>query len=165
MDPAYGKKLAGTIFLQVDGGGENRLFPILGALLVARGLCETFIMTRLPVGHTHEDIDARYDASSSFLKFRPLHSSPLLSSLSFPLLPLLSSSPSPFLFPFSSLSSPLFSLSAFHQVRVAPLLFSPLLPPIPSSPFLPLLSSPSSSLLSSVSSSHFSLLASPPLTL
>ena len=72
MDPAFNNKLANTIFLQVDGGGENRLFPILGALLVARGLCDTFILTRLPVGHTHEDIDARFLLSP--LPYHPLNS-------------------------------------------------------------------------------------------
>lgn len=58
LDPTF-EALAPTIFLQVDGGGENKVFIQLGALLVARGLCESFILTRLPVGHTHEDIDAR----------------------------------------------------------------------------------------------------------
>ena len=60
LDPAFDNELASTLFLQVDGGQENLYFIQLGALLVARGLCESFILTRLPVGHTHEDIDARY---------------------------------------------------------------------------------------------------------
>ena len=60
LDSKFDKKLATTIFLQVDGGYENRYFPLLGELLVARGLCETFVMTRLPVGHTHEDVDSRF---------------------------------------------------------------------------------------------------------
>ena len=29
-------------------------------LLVARGLIRKLVLTRLPVGHTHEDIDAKF---------------------------------------------------------------------------------------------------------
>ncbi len=48
------------IFLQIDGGAENANKYLLGCLefLVARGIVKSIYYTRLPVGHTHEDIDA-----------------------------------------------------------------------------------------------------------
>jgi hypothetical protein len=50
-----------TLFLQVDGGAENANVDFLAMceLLVARGIIsQKIVLTRLPVGHTHEDIDA-----------------------------------------------------------------------------------------------------------
>jgi hypothetical protein len=46
--------------LQIDGGSENTAKTMLGIceLLVAKGLTKKIILSRLPVGHTHEDIDA-----------------------------------------------------------------------------------------------------------
>ena len=61
LDPKFNGKLAKTLFLQIDGGPENTRFLALASLLVSRrvGGVEEIIVTRLPVGHTHEDIDAR----------------------------------------------------------------------------------------------------------
>ena len=49
-----------TIYHQIDGGPENvnAEFHAICSLLVASGLTERVILTRLPPGHTHEDIDA-----------------------------------------------------------------------------------------------------------
>jgi len=50
-----------TLFLQVDGGAENANVDFLAMceLLVARGIIsQRIVLTRLSVGHTHEDIDA-----------------------------------------------------------------------------------------------------------
>ena len=33
---------------------------LLSFCLIAAGIVEKFVLTRLPVGHTHEDIDARF---------------------------------------------------------------------------------------------------------
>jgi hypothetical protein len=48
------------IFLQIDGSAENANKYLLGCLefLVARGIVKSIYYTRLPVGHTHEGIDA-----------------------------------------------------------------------------------------------------------
>jgi len=48
------------IFLQVDGGCENANRHFLGylELLVVKRMCRAVYFTRLPTGHTHEDIDA-----------------------------------------------------------------------------------------------------------
>ena len=57
-----GNKLPDTIFYQIDGGSENidkRVFAVC-KLLVAKWLTCKVVLTRLPVGHTHEDIDARF---------------------------------------------------------------------------------------------------------
>eukprot|EP01039_Chlorochromonas_danica_P012126 gene12126-13782_t len=53
-------KLPDTIFIQIDGGGENtaKITLAMCEFLVAKGLTKKIILSRLPVGHTHEDIDA-----------------------------------------------------------------------------------------------------------
>lgn len=55
-------KLIHTLFLHFDGGPENANKYVLAIayLLVARGLCKVVYVIRLPVGHTHEDIDALF---------------------------------------------------------------------------------------------------------
>ena len=49
-------RLPNTIFYQVDGGSENANSDLLAIceLIVARGLAQKVVLTRLPVGHTHE---------------------------------------------------------------------------------------------------------------
>ena len=51
-----------TVYHQFDGGSENANASTvcIAELLVHRGLCRRVVLTRLPVGHTHEDIDQRY---------------------------------------------------------------------------------------------------------
>ena len=55
-------KLPDTIYYQIDGGIENvaKTVMLVMELIVARRLTKTVYLTRLMVGHTHEDIDARY---------------------------------------------------------------------------------------------------------
>ena len=57
----YGK-LPDTIFFQVDGGPENANAASLAMceLLIAKRLTKRIYFTRLMVGHTHEDIDAKF---------------------------------------------------------------------------------------------------------
>lgn len=50
------------IYIQLDGGSENAnqyLFAML-ELLVAKRVAKIFYYTRLPVGHTHCDVDAAF---------------------------------------------------------------------------------------------------------
>jgi hypothetical protein len=56
------KKLPDLIYYQIDGGSENANKTILAIceLLIARGLTKKIVVTRLPPGHTHEDIDGRF---------------------------------------------------------------------------------------------------------
>ena len=51
-----------VIYHQIDGGPENanKEFLALCSLLVSSGLVDKIVLTRLPVGHTHEDIDALF---------------------------------------------------------------------------------------------------------
>jgi hypothetical protein len=55
-------KLPPTIYIQVDGGPENanKLFLAYCEYIVASGLTDEIVISRLPVGHTHEDIDAKF---------------------------------------------------------------------------------------------------------
>jgi len=48
-----------TWYIQIDGGSQNANKYLLAALefLTAKRLCKKIVLTRLPVGHTHEDID------------------------------------------------------------------------------------------------------------
>ena len=55
-------ELPRTLYHQIDGGPENanQEFLAICALLVASGLVDKVVLTRLPVGHTHEDIDGLF---------------------------------------------------------------------------------------------------------
>jgi hypothetical protein len=48
-----------TCYHQIDGGGENANDTTLAVcvLLINHGVLDKIVLTRLPVGHTHEDID------------------------------------------------------------------------------------------------------------
>jgi hypothetical protein len=50
------------VFLQIDGGSENanKYLLALCELLTHLQIVPEIIVTRLPVGHTHEDIDAKF---------------------------------------------------------------------------------------------------------
>lgn len=63
------------IFLQIDGGAENANKYLLGCLefLVARGVVSSIYYTRLPVGHTHEDIDACFGLLWNWFKKKTIH--------------------------------------------------------------------------------------------
>ena len=51
-----------VLYHQIDGGPENANAEFLAvcSLLVACGVFDKIVLTRLPVGHTHEDIDALF---------------------------------------------------------------------------------------------------------
>lgn len=55
-------RLPDTIFVRIDGGSENANKYLLAVceLLVARRLTKNIVLSRLPVGHTHEDIDGKF---------------------------------------------------------------------------------------------------------
>ena len=64
------------LYLQVDGGAENTSKALLGMveLMVSTGLFKEIYWTRLPVGHTHEDIDAKFSQISSIVATRQVRS-------------------------------------------------------------------------------------------
>ena len=47
---------------QIDGGAENKTVLAICEHLVAVTPIQSIILTRLPVGHTHDDIDAKFGA-------------------------------------------------------------------------------------------------------
>jgi hypothetical protein len=55
-------KLPKTLFFQIDGGSENANVYLIAIceLLVSKRLTSKIYLTRLPVGHTHEDIDSKF---------------------------------------------------------------------------------------------------------
>lgn len=57
-----GNKLPDTIYHQIDGGPENatHLAHALCELMVSKRLTKKIVLSRLMVGHTHEDIDALF---------------------------------------------------------------------------------------------------------
>lgn len=61
-----------TLYLRGDGGSENNNKTLLGIceLLVARKLVKALFFERLPVGHTHEDIDGVF--SRIWIRMRDL---------------------------------------------------------------------------------------------
>lgn len=59
------------LFVQCDGGSENanKFLLAMLELLVVKRCCREVIFTRLPTGHTHEDIDAAFSVIRSCFKF------------------------------------------------------------------------------------------------
>jgi hypothetical protein len=55
-------RLPDTVYIQIDGGSENANKYLLAIceILVSLNWCKRIFLTRLPVGHTHEDIDAKF---------------------------------------------------------------------------------------------------------
>jgi hypothetical protein len=55
-------RLPPVLYHQFDGGNENAgpLTIAVAEWLVLKGLTTRVVLTRLPVGHTHEDIDAQF---------------------------------------------------------------------------------------------------------
>lgn len=51
-----------VFYYQVDGGNDNTATHVIGlaALVVAKGLTKKLVISRLKVGHTHEDIDSKF---------------------------------------------------------------------------------------------------------
>jgi hypothetical protein len=61
--------LPDTLYHQIDGGSENTAKATLALceLLVAKRLTRKVVLSRLPVGHTHEDIDAVFGTIWTYL--------------------------------------------------------------------------------------------------
>jgi hypothetical protein len=63
-----------VLYLQVDGGSENanKYLLALLELLVSKRMIREIHYTRLPTGHTHEDIDGTFGNLWSVMKTRPV---------------------------------------------------------------------------------------------
>ena len=68
-------KLPDIVFAQIDGGNENANTAMKGIceLLVARRLTKKVVLTRLPPGHTHEDIDSVYGKIWKYLEGKAIY--------------------------------------------------------------------------------------------
>lgn len=62
------------LYIQIDGASDNANIYLLGMLelLVSKKMAKTIILTRLPVGHTHEDIDALFGTIYNAFKYDPV---------------------------------------------------------------------------------------------
>ena len=62
------------VYIQIDGGSENANSAMLGMMevLVAKRFARVITLTRLPVGHTHEDIDGCFAHIWNWMKTRPV---------------------------------------------------------------------------------------------
>lgn len=56
------RKFPETLYIQIDGGSENANQHVYAACewLVAKRMVKKVVLSRLPTGHTHEDIDATF---------------------------------------------------------------------------------------------------------
>ena len=61
------------MYVQIDGGAENANSTLVGwlQLIVAKQLLPEILLTRLPVGHTHEDIDALFGHIWAAYRLKP----------------------------------------------------------------------------------------------
>jgi hypothetical protein len=71
------------LFCQIDGGPENTARAVLAIcfLMVARKLTRKIVLTRLLVGHTHEDIDAIFALIWEKMKVRKCMTPQIFSKL------------------------------------------------------------------------------------
>jgi hypothetical protein len=70
---SHGNKFPKEIYLQIDGGGENanKTFLAVCEYIVSKRLTRTLWLTRLPTGHTHEDIDACFAHVWKYMRQKP----------------------------------------------------------------------------------------------
>ena len=68
-------RLPDTIYYQIDGGSENTAKCVIAMceLLVARRLTKKIVLTRLLVGHTHEDIDSKFGVLWRHIRKKHVH--------------------------------------------------------------------------------------------
>ena len=73
-EAAQGSSIPETLYLQIDGGSENSNKTILGLCesLVARRLVKKVVLTRLPTGHSHEDIDVVFAKIWTLIRKQPV---------------------------------------------------------------------------------------------
>jgi len=68
--------LPSTFFYQIDGGSENTAKVVIALMefLISKRFFQTIVLTRLMVGHTHEDIDGKYGRLWRYIRCRHVQS-------------------------------------------------------------------------------------------
>lgn len=63
------------IYIEIDGASDNVAKAVVASVehLVFREFCPLIILARLPVGHTHEDIDSRFGKIWTFVRNRHVY--------------------------------------------------------------------------------------------
>jgi hypothetical protein len=70
-----GRKPLKKVFIEIDGASDNVAKAVLAACehLVFKKFCPYIVLARLPVGHTHEDIDSRFGKLWVFIRDRHVY--------------------------------------------------------------------------------------------
>ena len=63
------------VYIEIDGASDNVAKAVVAAIehLVFKEFCPNIILARLPVGHTHEDIDSRFGKIWTFVRNRHVY--------------------------------------------------------------------------------------------
>ena len=63
------------VFIEIDGASDNVAKAVLAAIehLVFKRFCPYIVLARLPVGHTHEDIDSRFGKLWVYIRDRHIY--------------------------------------------------------------------------------------------
>ena len=70
-----GHKPLKKVYIEIDGASDNVAKAVLAACehLVFKKFCPYIVLARLPVGHTHEDIDSRFGKLWIFIRDRHIY--------------------------------------------------------------------------------------------
>ena len=63
------------LYIEIDGASDNVAKAVLAACehLVFKKFCPFIVLARLPVGHTHEDIDSRFGKIHTYIRNRHIY--------------------------------------------------------------------------------------------
>ena len=63
------------VYIEIDGASDNVAKAVIAACehLVFKKFCPFIVLARLPVGHTHEDIDSRFGKIHTFIRDRHVY--------------------------------------------------------------------------------------------
>jgi hypothetical protein len=70
-----GRRPLKKVYIEIDGASDNVAKAVLAAIehLVFKRFCPYIVLARLPVGHTHEDIDSRFGTLWVYIRDRHVY--------------------------------------------------------------------------------------------
>ncbi len=70
-----GRRHLKKVYIEIDGASDNVAKAVLAAIehLVFKRFCPYIVLARLPVGHTHEDIDSRLGTLWVYIRDRHVY--------------------------------------------------------------------------------------------